>query len=131
MQLQILLLRDKNAVANIAVKDLEKAKRFYQDVLGLQLIDSNTPEVVVFKSGNSMIIVYKSDYAGTNKATSMTWTVGDNIEEVVQALKAKGITFEHYNMPNVTLEGDIHVDGQMKVAWFKDPDGNILNLINK
>src|SRR6185312_2186270 len=89
------MLRDKNAVANIAVKDLEKAKRFYQDVLGLQLIDSNTPEVVVFKSGNSMIIVYKSDYAGTNKATSMTWTVGDNIEEVVQALKAKGITFEH------------------------------------
>jgi catechol 2,3-dioxygenase-like lactoylglutathione lyase family enzyme len=125
------MLRDKNAVANIAVKDLEKAKRFYQDVLDLQLIDSNTPEVVVFKSGNSMIIVYKSEYAGTNKATSMTWTVGDNMEEVVQALKAKGITFEHYNMSNITLEGDIHVDGQMKVAWFKDPDGNILNLVNK
>jgi catechol 2,3-dioxygenase-like lactoylglutathione lyase family enzyme len=125
------MLKDKNAVANIAVKDLETAKRFYQDVLDLQLIDSNTPEVVVFKSGNSMIIVYKSDYAGTNKATATTWTVGDNIEEVVQALKAKGITFEHYNMPNITLEGDIHVDGQMKVAWFKDPDGNILNLVNK
>jgi len=98
------MLRDKNAVANIAVKDLEKAKRFYQDVLDLQLIDSDYPEVVVFKSGNSMIIVYKSDYAGTNKATSMTWTVGDNMGEVVQALKAKGITFEHYNMPNITLE---------------------------
>jgi len=125
------MLKDKNAIANIAVKDLETAKRFYQDVLGLQLIDSNTPEVVVFKSGNSMIIVYKSDYAGTNKATAMTWTVGDNIEEVVQALKAKGITFEHYNMSNITLEGDIHVDGQMKVAWFRDPDGNILNLVNK
>ena len=125
------MLRDKNAVANIAVKDLEKAERFYQDVLGLQLIDSNTPEVVVFKSGNSMINVYKSQYAGTNKATAMTWIVGDNIEEVVQALKAKGITFEHYNIPNITLEGDIHVDGQMKVAWFKDPDGNILNLVNK
>jgi catechol 2,3-dioxygenase-like lactoylglutathione lyase family enzyme len=124
------MLRDKNAVANIAVKDLEKAKRFYQDVLDLQLVDSDTPEVLVFKSGDSMIIVYKSDYAGTNKATSMTWTVGDNMEEVVQALKAKGITFEHYNMPNITLEGDIHVDGQMKVAWFKDPDGNILNLVN-
>ena len=124
------MLRDKNAVANIAVKDLEKAKRFYQDVLGLQQIDSNTPEVIVFKSGNSMINVYKSQYAGTNKATAMTWTVGDNIEEVVQALKAKGITFEHYDMPNIKLDGDIHVDGQMKVAWFKDPDGNILNLVN-
>jgi catechol-2,3-dioxygenase len=125
------MLSDKNAAANIAVKDLEIAKRFYQDVLGLQLIDSGPPEVVIFKSGNSKIIVYKSQYAGTNKATSMTWTVGDNIEEVVQALKAKGITFEHYDIPNTKLEGDIHVDGKMKVAWLKDPDGNILNLVNR
>ena len=125
------MLSDKNAAANIAVKDLEIAKRFYQDVLGLQLIDSGPPEVVIFKSGNSKIIVYKSQYAGTNKATSMTWTVGDNIEEVAQALKAKGITFEHYGIPNTKLEGDIHVDGNMKVAWLKDPDGNILNLVNR
>jgi predicted enzyme related to lactoylglutathione lyase len=124
------MLSDKNAAANIGVKDLEIAKRFYQDVLGLQLIDSGLPEVVIFKSGNSKFIVYKSKYAGTNKATSMTWTVGDNIEEVVQALKVKGITFEHYDIPNTKLEGDIHVDGKMKVAWFKDPDGNILNLVN-
>jgi catechol 2,3-dioxygenase-like lactoylglutathione lyase family enzyme len=124
------MLRNKNAAANIAVKDLEIAKSFYQDVLGLQLIDSGLPEVVIFESGSSKIIVYKSQYAGTNKATSMTWTVGDNIEEVVQALKAKGITFEHYDIPNIKLEGDIHVDGKMKVAWFKDPDGNILNLVN-
>lgn len=124
------MLSDKNAVANIAVKDLEIAKRFYQDVLGLQLIDSGLPEVVIFESGNSKIIVYKSQYAGTNKATSMTWTVGDNIEEVVQALKVKGVTFEHYDVPNTKLEGDIYVDGKMKVTWFKDPDGNILNLVN-
>ncbi len=124
------MLSDKNAVANIAVKDLEIAKRFYQDVLGLQLIDSGLPEVVIFESGNSKIIVYKSQYAGTNKATSMTWTVGDNIEEVVQALKAKGVTFEHYHIPNTKLEGDIYVDGKMKVTWFKDHDGNILNLVN-
>lgn len=124
------MLSDKNAAANIAVKDLEIAKRFYKDMLGLQLIDSGPPEVAMFESGNSKIIVYKSQYAGTNKATSMTWIVGDNIEEVVQALKAKGITFEHYDIPNTKLEGDIYVDGKMKVAWFKDPDGNILNLVN-
>jgi catechol 2,3-dioxygenase-like lactoylglutathione lyase family enzyme len=125
------MLSDKNTAANIAVKDLEIAKRFYQDVLGLQLIDSGLPDVFIFESGNSKIIVYKSQYAGTNKATSMTWIVGDNIEEVVQALKAKGITFEHYDIPNTKLEGDIYVDGKMKVAWFKDPDGNILNLVNR
>ena len=64
------MLSDKNAVANIAVKDLETAKRFYQDVLGLQQINSKVQEVIVFKSGNSMINVYKSEYAGTNKDNS-------------------------------------------------------------
>lgn len=57
--------------------------------------------------------------------------VGADIEEVVQQLKAKGITFEHYDMPGVTREGDIHVAGDMKVAWFKDPDGNILNIASR
>ncbi len=48
----------------------------------------------------------------------------------VKALKNKGVAFEHYEMPGSTLEGDVHVFGDMRVAWFKDPDGNILNLIN-
>lgn len=60
----------------------------------------------------------------------MTWQVED-VEDTVRALKAKGITFEHYDMPEVTRKGDVHVAGDMKVAWFKDPDGNILNVINR
>ncbi len=60
----------------------------------------------------------------------MTWTVGD-VEGVVRALKAKGVTFEHYDMPDMKLEGDVHVFGDMRVAWFKDPDGNILNIVNR
>ncbi len=58
----------------------------------------------------------------------MTWNVGSDIQRVVQDLKARGVTFEHYDMPGMTHEGDVHVGGSMKVAWFKDPDGNILNL---
>jgi hypothetical protein len=54
--------------------------------------------------------------------------VGDDIESVVQTLKTKGVTFEHYDLPATTREGDIHVTGDYKVAWFKDPDGNILNI---
>jgi len=57
--------------------------------------------------------------------------VGEDLERVVAALKAKGVRFEHYDMPNTTLTGDIHVMDKMKVAWFKDPDGNILNLVNE
>jgi catechol 2,3-dioxygenase-like lactoylglutathione lyase family enzyme len=127
---EINMLGDKDAVANIAVKNLETAKKFYEETLGLTQIGAEGQEVIVFRSGSSTIYVYKSQYAGTNQATALTWVVGKDIEGVVQELKAKGVTFEHYNMPDVTREDDIHVGGNMKVAWFKDPDGNILNIIN-
>ena len=124
------MLGDKEAVANIAVKNLETARKFYQGTLGLTQIGSEGQEVIVFRSGSYKIYVYKSEYAGTNQATAVTWVVGKDIEGIVQQLKAKGVTFEHYDMPDVTREDDIHVAGDMKVAWFKDPDGNILNIIN-
>lgn len=88
-------------------------------------------ELIIFRSGNSMINVYRSKYAGTNQATALTWVVGDEVESVVQALKAKGISFEHYDMPDIAREGDVHIGGNMKVAWFKDPDGNILNIVSR
>jgi hypothetical protein len=58
----------------------------------------------------------------------VTWDVGPAVEEEAKALKAKGVTFEHYDMPGMKLNGDVHVADDMKVAWFKDPDGNILSL---
>jgi catechol 2,3-dioxygenase-like lactoylglutathione lyase family enzyme len=125
------MLGDKDAAANIAVKNLERARKFYEDTLGLTQIGSEGQEVIIFKSGNSVINVYKSQYAGTNKATAMTWIVGQDVEGFVQELKAKGIAFEHYDMPGVTRNGDVHVADDMKVAWFKDPDGNILNITNR
>jgi catechol 2,3-dioxygenase-like lactoylglutathione lyase family enzyme len=125
------MLGNKDAVANVAVKDLETARRFYEGTLGLKPIDGLEGEVIVFRSGRSTLNVYLSQYAGTNQATAVTWAVGDDVEGVVRALKAKGVSFEHYDMPGVTRAGDIHVAGDMKVAWFKDPDGNILNIINR
>jgi catechol 2,3-dioxygenase-like lactoylglutathione lyase family enzyme len=125
------MLGDKDAAANIAVKDLEVARRFYGDKLGLTQVGSEGAELIVFRSGNSMINVYRSKYAGTNQATALTWVVGDDVESVVKALKAKGISFEQYDMPDITRDGDVHIGGNMKVAWFKDPDGNILNIINR
>jgi catechol 2,3-dioxygenase-like lactoylglutathione lyase family enzyme len=124
------MLGDKDAVANIAVKNLETAKKFYEETLGLTQIGAEGQEVIVLRNGSSTIYVYKSQYAGTNQATALTWVVGKDIEGVVQELKAKGVTFEHYDMPDTTRENDIHVSGNMKGAWFKDPDGNILSVIN-
>jgi catechol 2,3-dioxygenase-like lactoylglutathione lyase family enzyme len=125
------MLNEANAVANIAVKNLETARKFYRDTLGLKQVGTEDEEVIVFKSGSSTINVYRSQYAGTNKATAVTWAVGNELEDVVQALKSKGVKFEHYTMPDVTREGDVHVASDMKVAWFKDPDGNILNLVSR
>lgn len=122
-------LAARDAVANLAVKDLRRARKFYEETLGLKPVHEEGGEVVVYRSGNSTVNVYRSDYAGTNQATAVTWTVG-NIEEVVKVLRSRGVTFEHYDMPGMRLEGDIHVSSGVKVAWFKDPDGNILNLIS-
>ena len=124
------MLSDKDAAANIAVKDLQVAKKFYEDTLGLKQAGAEGDELVVYKSGNTMLNVYRSQYAGTNKATAVTWAVGDDVEGIVRALRAKGVGFEHYDMPDMKREGDLHVAGDMKIAWFKDPDGNILNIIN-
>jgi len=125
------MLGNKNAVANIAVRNLEMAGKFYEGTLGLKQVGAEGDELKVFKSGNSTINVYRSRYAGTNQATAVTWTVGEDVEGVVRALKAKGVAFEHYDMPGMTREGDVHFGGDMKVAWFKDPDGNILNIVSR
>jgi len=125
------MLRDADAVATVAVKDLKVAGQFYRDTLGLEQVASEGDEAIAFGSGDTTINVYRSNFAGTNKATAVTWTVGDDVEGVVRTLKAKGVRFEHYDMPNVKREGDIHVAGDLKVAWFKDPDGNILNIVNR
>ena len=122
------MLNDIDASANLAVKDLGAARRFYEGTLGLKQAASEGDEMVVYRSGATALNVYRSDYAGTNKATALTWAVGDRIENMAQQLAAKGVKFEHYDMPGMKLEGDVHVGGDMKVAWFKDPDGNILSL---
>jgi catechol 2,3-dioxygenase-like lactoylglutathione lyase family enzyme len=124
------MLGNTEAVANIAVKNLDVARNFYQDTLGLKQVHNEGGELVVFKSGNSAINVYRSSFAGTNKATAVTWTVPD-VDDAVRALKSKGVSFEHYDMPGMTREGDIHVAASRRVAWFKDPDGNILNIVNR
>jgi catechol 2,3-dioxygenase-like lactoylglutathione lyase family enzyme len=124
------MLGNRDAVANIAVKSLEVAKKFYEGTLGLTQVGAEGEELLVFKSGNTRINVYRSQYAGTNQATAVTWALGDGLDAAVKALKAKGVTFEHYDMPGVTRKADVHVCGNVMIAWFKDPDGNILNVVS-
>ncbi|HEY4076146.1 MAG TPA: VOC family protein [Rhizomicrobium sp.] len=125
------MLADKAAMATIAVKNLGTAKNFYGEVLRLKQSKDMGEEAAIYQSGTSTLVVYRSEFAGTNKATSATWGVGEDLEAIVQTLKQQGVPFEHYDMPGLTRQGDIHVAGDFKAAWFKDPDGNILHINNQ
>lgn len=125
------MLGTKEAIATIGVRDIEVARRFYEGILGLAPVHSDEPGVLLFRSGPSTLLVYQSQYAGTNQATAVTWVVGDEIEAIVKSLRARAVQFEHYEFPGATLNGDVHVTGSMKAAWCKDPDGNILALVSR
>jgi len=124
------MLGDKEAVPTVAVRDLAAAKKFYSDTLGLKPLPSPEREVLNFKNGSSELLVYQSQFAGTNKATAVTWNVYD-VEKEARALKEKCVAFEHYNLPGMTLKGDVHIAGKTKAAWFKDPDGNIHAIVSE
>lgn len=131
---EVIMLSTAEAIATVGVRDIAKAREFYGTVLGLQEGepgDCTQGEVLSFQSGNSRIYVYRSEFAGSNQATAITWDVGEQIEEIVVDLKSKGAIFERYNMEGMRLEGDVHVGSGMKVAWLKDPDGNILSIAGK
>jgi catechol 2,3-dioxygenase-like lactoylglutathione lyase family enzyme len=122
-------LAKTDAATMLAVKDLGRARQFYEGVLGLEKVDEEGDELVAYRSGASTINVYRSEFAGTNKATAVTWEV-DDIDAAIRDLKSKGVAFEHYQVPGLRQDGDVYVGekGAMKTAWFKDPDGNILSL---
>ena len=128
------MLGDKDAFATLAVKDIGAARRFYEETLGLSPLEDGPPDAgaVVYRSGGSAVLVYESRYAGTNQATAASWPVGDDFDSLVAELRDKGVAFEHYDdLPDTTRDGDVHVTGELRAVWFKDPDGNILNVVNQ
>jgi catechol 2,3-dioxygenase-like lactoylglutathione lyase family enzyme len=112
--------------ASIPAKDLDGTRRFYEDVLRLEIIRED-PGGITYRTGDSVIVLYPTQYAGTAEHTLGGFLVKD-IESAVADLRAKGVTFEEYDMPGLTTENGIASLGPDKVAWFKDPEGNILSL---
>ena len=122
------MLGKADATPMIPVMDLGQARAFYENALDLKTRDEMGGELLTMESGDTTINVYHSEFAGTNKATALTFEV-DDAEKEVRELQEKGILFEHYDLPGLTRQGDLYVAEGFKTAWFKDPDGNILSLV--
>jgi catechol 2,3-dioxygenase-like lactoylglutathione lyase family enzyme len=125
------MLGDRPAAASLPVSDLQAAREFYENVLGLTPMEElgEGAGAVLYKSGDSVVFVYESEYAGTNQGSAATWAAGDEFDAIVEGLREKNVTFEHYdNLPGTTRDGDIHNFGNTRAVWFKDPAGNILNV---
>lgn len=118
------MIADGRVVATVAVKDINKAKEFYGGKLGLKQTDEN-PGGVTYKVGGGRLFVYPSQTAGTGQATSAFFEV-KHFDDAVAELKDKNIALEKYDMPGMK-DGIMTMD-DMKAAWFKDPDGNILGI---
>jgi len=123
------MLGNKDAIATIAVSNLAAAEKFYEEKLGFKQVGPQEPGTHTYQSGRSTLMVYQSQYAGTNKATAATWIV-DDAETLAQELATRGVSFEHYDFPQTTRKGDVHFYKNLKQVWFKDPDGNILAVIS-
>lgn len=121
------MLRSATAHATIAVTDVERAKKFYGEVLGLRVKDDRSDGVTYETAAGTWFLVYPSQFAGTSKSTSMSFEV-DDLDTEVKELREAGVTFEEYDMPGLkTVDGIAEIQG-VRAAWFKDPDGNILSV---
>lgn len=122
------MLDRHDSSAIVAVRDLARARAFYEGTLGLTLVEGGGDAPLVFKTGATHLVVYPSEFAGSNQANAVVWGVGEAIEDIAADLAAKGVTFERYEMDGATYADGLHRMGDFRMVWFKDPDGNILHL---
>ncbi|MDH4136102.1 MAG: VOC family protein [Anaerolineae bacterium] len=123
------MLANSPVAAILPAVDLERAKKFYKEKLGLQPVDAPGPGGAMFEGGQGTgLYLYQRDTPTKADHTVAGWQV-ENIEEVVQALRERGVVFEQYDLPGLkTDEHGIATMGPVKSAWFKDTEGNILAI---
>lgn len=127
------MLNHNSVYASIPVRDIEKARKFYEDTLGMKAFVTLDEALLQYESGDSKVFLYRSPLSGMMGVTVATWVIDHNIEGVISHLRDRGIIFEHMdneNMPRLSRQGDLHIIDNIRTAWFKDPDGNLLALFN-
>jgi catechol 2,3-dioxygenase-like lactoylglutathione lyase family enzyme len=121
------VLKDGQAAATLAVSDMDRASKFYTDTLGFS-VAQQSPGGTLFQGGQgTAFFVYPSQFAGTNKATAMSFNVED-FDATIEELRGKGITFMDFDLGDFKTENGIAQTPDGPAAWFTDPDGNIINV---
>jgi catechol 2,3-dioxygenase-like lactoylglutathione lyase family enzyme len=121
------MLESAEAYATIAVSDLDRARKFYEETLGMRAREQRSDGVIYEVGKGTAFLVYPSQFAGTSQSTAMSFTV-DDVDQVVKELRNRGVAFEEYDLPGLkTTDGIAEIEGE-RAAWFKDPDGNILAI---
>ena len=125
-------MHEAMAIATIPAKDIARARAFYAEKLGLEPAREEGPEALAYEMGKGTgFLLYQSQFAGTNQATTMSFEVSD-FDGTMEQLRSKGVAFEDYDFPGLKTENGVATmpDGT-KTAWFKDSEGNILALGNQ
>lgn len=112
----------------IPVKNVSRAREFYEQVLGLRPTDPKASGVIYEFASGTRCFMYPTPNAGTSQASQAFWEVAD-VEKEVAELKRRGVTFEEYDMPGMKTVNSIATAGGAKAAWFKDTEGNILAVV--
>ncbi|MDB4995234.1 MAG: hypothetical protein JWM74_2666 [Myxococcaceae bacterium] len=122
------MLQQSPMFAYLPVKDLARARAFYEQKLGFKPQRELDGGVVYEFAAGTACFMYPTPNAGTSQASQAFWQVED-VEREVAELRAKGVVFEEYDMPGLKTKDGIANAGSSKAAWFKDPEGNILALV--
>ena len=127
------MLGDKRLITTVPVADVDRARGFYEGVLGLNVLGGPLSDgsLEYEAGGGARLATYPTqDNAGKSPATLAGWEV-DDVESTVRELRQKGVVFEDYDLPGLKTEGGIATLGDQKGGWFKDPDGNILAVFQR
>jgi catechol 2,3-dioxygenase-like lactoylglutathione lyase family enzyme len=121
------MLTDARITAVVPTTDLDRAREFYGETLGLQDAGVSGPggEIIFRCGGDSTLEIYERPTAGDAEHTLATWEVPD-VRATVDELRGAGVQFEEYDMPGIKTEDGVASAGDFQAAWFRDPDGNIL-----
>jgi catechol 2,3-dioxygenase-like lactoylglutathione lyase family enzyme len=122
------MLKDKTSSAIVAVSDLERAREFYTNTLGLEPSSDAMDGVLAYATGSTTLVVYRSDGVRAGTGNAVAWSAGDDVEAIAEALRAKGVTLEEYPELGMAIDRGVHTADGFAGIWFRDPDGNILHV---